>query len=207
MENNATYEYYADTTPNLKRREGFWTFKNVKRCILSFSASSSSVWIQPLSLFIVLNDLRCLCMAATNPGTPATVSKKSILFSQSFSVRTSFYQGKTFLYPLIISKLNLKDWMKALAKLSPKLAGLRWVISTYLTSYSVQTGWGIVHFSVLRISSFVLISWFFSSGVSLKFPKLYMGILEKASVLLPPTIVVLASLDKKLIEQACILVS
>ncbi len=49
---------------------------NVMRCILSFSASPSSVCIHPWSLLIRLSEWRCLIMAAANPGTPATVSSR-----------------------------------------------------------------------------------------------------------------------------------
>lgn len=114
-------------------------------------------------------------MAATNPGTPATVSRKSILFNHSFSVRDlPLYHGNTFLYPLIISKLTRRLCMNAFAKLSPRFAGSKCVMFTYLTSVSVHTGWGKVQFSFLRISSLTVASTFFSSSVFVKLLKLWL---------------------------------
>ena len=43
--------------------------------LTSFSASSSSVWIHPLSRLIVRSERMWRSMPATMPGTPATVSK------------------------------------------------------------------------------------------------------------------------------------
>ncbi len=41
----------------------------MRRCILSFSASSSRVWIQPWSLFILRSDAKWRIIAAMLPGT------------------------------------------------------------------------------------------------------------------------------------------
>jgi hypothetical protein len=53
--------------------------RKVMRCILSFSASSRRVWIQPWSLSILRRDCRCRIIPPANPGTPATVSRKIAL--------------------------------------------------------------------------------------------------------------------------------
>ena len=49
----------------------------VIKCILSFSASSNRVLIQPLSSLILLKDLRCINIPPTIPGTAATVSPRT----------------------------------------------------------------------------------------------------------------------------------
>lgn len=100
---------------------GSFTYINVNKCTLSFSASSTKVCIQLLSLSIYLKDLKCLCIPPAKPGTPATVSKKMILLTHLFSEMTPSYQGKTFLYPEQTSNINLKLYITPYAILSPKL--------------------------------------------------------------------------------------
>ena len=68
--NPAVKTYWVQTTPNRKTGPGFLSCKNVIKCILSFSASSSNVWIQPWSLCIRRSEWRCRTIAAVNPGTP-----------------------------------------------------------------------------------------------------------------------------------------
>lgn len=107
-----TYQNWAAITPNLNILEGYLTLRNVIKWTLSFSASSKSVWIHPWSLFIFLKDPKCLIIAPTNPGTPATVSKKRILFIQILSLTSLLYHGKIALYPLITSKPSLNELIK-----------------------------------------------------------------------------------------------
>lgn len=68
--NPAVKTYWVQTTPNRKTGPGFLSCRNVIKCILSFSASSSNVWIQPWSLCIRRSEWRCRTIAAVNPGTP-----------------------------------------------------------------------------------------------------------------------------------------
>lgn len=56
-------------------RQERWTYI---KCIRSFSASSSSVWIHPASRFMSRRLRKCRRVAATIPGTPAMDSKKRI---------------------------------------------------------------------------------------------------------------------------------
>lgn len=95
-------------TPDLNRVVGSFIYMNVNKWTLSFSASSTKVWIQLLSLSIYLRDLKCLCIPPAKPGTPATVSKKMILSTHFFSEISLLYQGKMALYPDPISNINLK---------------------------------------------------------------------------------------------------
>ena len=100
-------------TITLKNGPGFLSAKAVRRCILSFSASSRSVWIHPWSLFMDLKEERCLFMAAIIPGTPATVSRKMILVSHFFS--SSVLNHLPHVYPEKISHSVRKHWTQKYA--------------------------------------------------------------------------------------------
>ena len=69
----------------LNNGPGYFSSRAVNKCMRSFYASSSRWWIQPLSCYIVLRDLRCRLIPPMRPGTPATVSRNIIRFSHSFS--------------------------------------------------------------------------------------------------------------------------
>jgi hypothetical protein len=64
-------------TANLNNRPGLRSFKNVRRCMRSFSASSSKVWIQPWSRSIRRSDRMCRSIPAvcqiTSYGIPLVV--------------------------------------------------------------------------------------------------------------------------------------
>ena len=69
-ENAAVNNHCVAITVPLKKNPGLRIDVNVIRCMRSFSASSSSVWIQPWSLFIFRKLWRCRIIAAAKPGTP-----------------------------------------------------------------------------------------------------------------------------------------
>lgn len=65
----------TDITSARSRILGCWSLMNVSRCIRSFSASSSSSWIQPPSCCMRRRLRRWRNTAPTMPGTAATVSR------------------------------------------------------------------------------------------------------------------------------------
>eukprot|EP00438_Fugacium_kawagutii_P004897 Skav229210 [mRNA] locus=scaffold2439:84087:84371:- [translate_table: standard] len=60
-------------------------FMQTSKCILSFSASSSKVWIQPWSRCRVRRHRKCLNIAAIKPGTPAKLSRTIKRHSTAFT--------------------------------------------------------------------------------------------------------------------------
>ena len=65
----SSHTWLSSTMP-LKRRPGWRSFKKVSRCMRSFSASSSRVWIHPLSRRMLRRDRMWRSIPPTIPGTP-----------------------------------------------------------------------------------------------------------------------------------------
>lgn len=61
------------STRPLKMKPGWRSCRKVSRCMRSFSASSSSVWIQPLSRLMLRRDFMWRSIPPTIPGTPVAM--------------------------------------------------------------------------------------------------------------------------------------